>query len=123
MVASDASSGDTISLDSAGALALIGYMPDMETQELSVVHQGEQQHSGRSAVALDVTFQSALKDGEAVYALKLNGPAYVDQKTGWVLKLELKGDVVVSGAMTVKGKQLQMDGKGTASLSRQASVR
>ena len=115
--------GDKLSLDADGALALIGYMPEMEIGELSVVFNGAEDHNGRKAAALDVKFKSKLREKDIIYALDLGGHAYVDTKTGWVLDLALKGKVKVSGKQTVKGKELDAKGKGEFEFTRSASIR
>jgi hypothetical protein len=117
------SAGAELSLDSAGALALIGYMPEMEAGQLSAVYQGTEQREGRAAAKLDVTFESKLKEAALLYALSLSGPAYVDTKTGFVIELALKGKVRVSGKMTHKGKEFDAKGGGEVTFTRNATIR
>jgi hypothetical protein len=115
--------GDELKLDSGGTLALVGYMPEMEAGKLSAVYQGTEERGGRECASLDVKFKAKLLEADAVYALDLAGPAYVDVKTGFVVELQLEGKVKVSGTMDVKGKTLDIDGAGKVTLARKGTVR
>jgi len=123
VIAAHPAEGDKISLDSVGALALIGYMPEMENREVTVVYQGTEQRDGHTVAALDVTFQCRLKELKAIYALDLKGPAYVDSKTGWVLQLDLSGKVRASGKLEYQGRVFDVEGGGKATFSRKATIR
>ena len=123
VIAAKPEQGETISLDPVGAVALIGYMPEMENREVAVVYEGTEQRDGHTVAALDVTFQSQLKELQMVYALDLKGPAYVEAKTGWVLGLELSGKVKVSGKLKYKGKLFDVEGVGKATFARKATIR
>jgi hypothetical protein len=123
VVGAQPSVGAELSLDSAGALALIGYMPEMQGGKLSASYQGTEQHQGREAAKLDVTFESKLKEAALLYALSLSGPAYVDTKTGFVIELDLKGKVRVSGKYTHQGKQFDAKGGGEVTFTRNATLR
>ena len=115
--------GDKIKLDSEGALALIGYMPEMKLGEVSVVYRGSEEYQGRQAASLDVKFEAKLTEKETVYGLDLGGSAFVDAKTGWVLSLDLSGKVKPSGEMTIKGKTLKVGGKGKFTLTRKMTIK
>jgi hypothetical protein len=123
VVAAERSEGDKISLDAAGALALIGYMPEMDVGELSVVYQGTGERAGRGVAELDVTFASKLKEVQMVYAMSMTGPAYVDVKTGWVMDLDLSGKVKVSGKLKYKGQLFDVEGAGKVTFARKAKIR
>ncbi len=115
--------GDKLKLDSEGAVALIGYTPEMKLGEVSAVYRGSEEYQGRQVASLDVKFEAKLTEKDTVYALDLGGSAFVDAKTGWVLSLDLSGKVKPSGEMTVRGKTLKVGGKGKFTLTRKATIK
>ena len=67
--------------------------------------------------------ESDLRTGPTVFSLQLKGPATVDMLTGWTSSLALEGTLKPGGQVKVKGKMLDVQGKGTAKLTRESTFK
>lgn len=77
----------------------------------------------RKEAQLKVSLKSELHSGPTVFAIDLEGPARVDMTTGWTTSLDLKGAIGPGGQVKVKGKMLDVHGKGSATLKRVAQFK
>jgi hypothetical protein len=79
--------------------------------------------TGRKSAKLHVALTAELRSGDTSFTLELEGPASVDMTTGWTRSLELAGKLRPGGQVKVKGKMLNVRGKGNAKLTRAAEFR
>jgi hypothetical protein len=116
--------GVQLDVDTAFINALIGAIPgvDHAKSQLDAQLKGLE-NSGRKTADLEVTLKSDLYTGPAVFHLELNGPAKVDMLTGWTSYLALDGTLKPGGQVKVKGKMLDVHGKGTAKLTRESAFK
>jgi hypothetical protein len=117
-----AKSGESVNLDKDEITALAGFMPEMEVQSVRATPAGTDKKSGREATKLNVELEGVITSKETKLALKLTGPAVVDDKTGYVVDLALAGTIEVSGHFQVKERNLKASGKGKMKLGRSTKI-
>jgi hypothetical protein len=116
--------GSQLEVDTAFINALVGAIPgvDHAKSQLEAELKGLET-SGRKTAKLAVVLKSDLYSGPTVFSLDLKGPATVDMLTGWTSSLALDGTLKPGGQVKVKGKMLNVQGRGTAKLTREATFR
>ncbi len=113
--------GEAQALDAAGQIALLGYNPEITVDKAEVSFGSAGEVGGRSSLSVEVVVEGSLPDGPLRYAFDLTGTAQVDATTGWVTELALAGQLVPTGKMTMKGRELKASGKGKIEMKRTAS--
>ncbi len=113
--------GEAQALDAAGQIALLGYNPEITVDKAEVSFGSAGEVGGRSSLSVEVVVAGSLPDGPLRYAFDLAGTAQVDATTGWVTELALAGQLVPTGKMTMKGRELKASGKGKIEMKRTAS--
>ncbi len=109
-------------LEPAAYRFLLGYVPEISIESVTIAHQGETEVGGRPAHELEVTVTGKIPDGAITYTFDITGPAVVDETTGWPSTLNLEGSLQISGKVTVKGKQMTASGKGSLKVERKAKI-
>jgi len=102
---------------------LLGYIPEITFDSVTIAHSGDTDVGGREAYELDVTVAGKIPDGDIIYTFEINGPAVVDATTAWCTSLALEGPLEISGKIRVKGKQMTAHGKGSLKMERKATIR
>jgi hypothetical protein len=116
--------GSSLEVDTAFINALVGAIPgvDHAKSRLDARFQGFER-GGRRTAKLALGLKSDLHTGPTMFHLELTGPASVDMLTGWTKSLALEGTLRPGGQVKVKGKMLDVQGKGTAKLTREATFK
>jgi len=113
--------GEAQLLDAAGQVALLGYNPEITVEKAEVSFSSAGEVGGRSSLSVEVVVEGSLPDGPLRYEFDLAGTAQVDATTGWVTDLTLTGQLVPTGKMTMKGRELKASGKGKIEMKRTAT--
>jgi len=113
--------GEAQQLDAAGQAALLGHNPEITLEKVEVSYGSAGEVGGRSSLSIEVAVQGSLPDGPLRYEFDLTGNAQVDATTGWVTELALAGQLVPTGKVTMKGRELKASGKGKIEMKRTAS--
>ncbi len=117
-----AKGGGTQTLGKDAIAAIAGYMPEMEVQAVRATAAGSDQKNGREVTKLNIELEGVITSKETQLALKLTGPAFVDNKTGYVVDLALAGRIDVSGHYQVKERRLKASGNGKIKLGRTTKI-
>jgi hypothetical protein len=116
--------GEPVNLDKDEITALVGFSPEMDLQSVRARPAGSQKDkkSGREVTKLDVDVEGVITSKDTKLAIKMSGPALVDDKTGYVVDLALAGGIDVSGKYVVKERRLNASGKGKIKLGRSTKI-
>jgi hypothetical protein len=118
-----AKGGEAQNLDKDEITALTGFMPEMEVQSVRATPAGtEKKKDGREVTKLNVELEGVITSKDTKLALKMSGPALVDNKTGYVVDLALGGGIEVGGYYQVKERRLKASGKGKIKLGRSTKI-
>ena len=119
-----AKGGEAQNLDKDEITALTGFMPEMEVQSVRATPAGQvkDKKSGRDVTKLNVELEGVITSKDTKLALKMSGPALIDDKTGYVVDLAVGGGIDVSGHYQVKERRLKASGKGKIKLGRSTKI-
>ncbi|MBN2192852.1 MAG: hypothetical protein JW751_08540 [Polyangiaceae bacterium] len=115
--------GGAQDLDAEGQAALLGYNPEIKIAQAQVTFDADEEVNGRSSVAVAVSLKGSLPDGTLNYEFDLTGSAHVDATTGWITDLSLQGQLVPTGKVKVKNRELTASGKGKISMKRTSTIK
>ena len=118
-----AQDGQAHSLDADAYRFLLGYVPEITIEEVTIAQTGTTEAGGRRAHELEVSVTGKIPDGDITYSFDIKGPGIVDEATGWPTELTLEGPLEISGKVTVKGKQMTAVGKGTLKVERKSTIK
>jgi hypothetical protein len=118
-----AKDGEAHALDPDAYRFLLGHVPEITIEKVTIVLTGPTEVDGRPAHELEVNVTGKIPDGDITYAFDISGPGVVDETTAWPTALTLEGSLEITGKVTVKGKQMKAAGKGSLKLERTAKIK